>query len=276
MVLAVPTAGAVPVPHARPAPKQQPAPSPGDGITDMSKAVPLKDLLKQPSTSAQYQSLSGEIAKTKPALETARVTSEDLARQTAGLQKKLVDSAARVEFLEGATIRIDAEVVRLTGEYARLSVGFARDRVAVSLQNDPEFAVAELGGGYSSGGTISLNWPITNAGTPTYFEVMSAPTARSWAATTTATVCCGFPVAARRGALYHCGAHSCANLWIPARGDSHRGPGPPVGLPRRSQRSFTGAAPPRFPRARRPDSRRPRRRPPDQPPGGPGDPPRSG
>jgi len=132
MVLAVPTAGAVPVPHARPAPKQQPAPSPGDGITDMSKAVPLKDLLKQPSTSAQYQSLSGEIAKTKPALETARVTSEDLARQTAGLQKKLVDSAARVEFLEGATIRIDAEVARLTGEYARLSVGFARDRVAVS------------------------------------------------------------------------------------------------------------------------------------------------
>jgi septal ring factor EnvC (AmiA/AmiB activator) len=98
----------------------------------MSKAVPLRQLLKQPPASEQYRSLSGEIAKAKPALATARGTSESLARQTAALQKKLIDSAARVEFLEGDTVRIDAEVVRLSAEYARLSVGFARDRVAVS------------------------------------------------------------------------------------------------------------------------------------------------
>ena len=133
MVLAAAAAGAVPVPQARPAPKQQPAPPPpGDGITDMSKAVPLKDVLKQPTASDKYKSLSGEIAKTKPALDSARATSQDLARETASLQKKLIDSAARVEFLESDTIRIDAEVVRLARDYARLSVGFARDRVAVT------------------------------------------------------------------------------------------------------------------------------------------------
>ena len=98
----------------------------------MSKAVPLKDLLQRPSTSDQYKTLSGELAKTKPAVDTARATSEELARQTAGLQKKLIDSAAQVEFLEGETIRIDAEVVRLAGEYAALSASFARDRVAVT------------------------------------------------------------------------------------------------------------------------------------------------
>ena len=32
----------------------------------------------------------------------------------------------------------------------------------------------------SSAGTVSLNWPIPNAGTPTYFEVMSAPTATTF------------------------------------------------------------------------------------------------
>jgi septal ring factor EnvC (AmiA/AmiB activator) len=100
----------------------------------MSKAVPLKQILQQPQPSAvdQYRAVSGALAKGKPALDTARATSEDLARQTADLQKKLIDSAAKVEFLESETVRLDAEVKRLTADYARLSADFAKDRVSVT------------------------------------------------------------------------------------------------------------------------------------------------
>lgn len=108
----------------------------GDGISDsdMAKAVPLKQYLhqSQPTTSDQYKSLSGEIAKNKPALDTARQKSDELVRQTAALQKKLIDSAARIEFLENEKLTIDAAVVRLTTDHARLSASFARDRVSVS------------------------------------------------------------------------------------------------------------------------------------------------
>jgi septal ring factor EnvC (AmiA/AmiB activator) len=98
----------------------------------MSKAVPLRQLLQQPSTAERYKTLTGEIAKDRPALDTARTQSQSLASQAAALQQKLIASATRVEFLERDKLRIDAEVVRLTAEYARLSAMFARDRVGVS------------------------------------------------------------------------------------------------------------------------------------------------
>lgn len=146
LAAALSAAGAVPVPQPRPkteAAKSVPAlrhdttpasANAGDGISDMSKAVPLKDFLKQPrpSTVEQYKALSGTVAREKPALDTARSQSEALAREAAALQKKLIDSAARVEYLESETIRIDGEVVRLSAEYDRLAAEFARDRVSVS------------------------------------------------------------------------------------------------------------------------------------------------
>ncbi|MDR3526162.1 MAG: peptidoglycan DD-metalloendopeptidase family protein [Rhizomicrobium sp.] len=98
----------------------------------MSRAVPLRQLLQQPSTAEQFKALKGEIAKDKPALDSARTSSEALTRQTAELQQKLIDSAAKVEFLEREKLRIDAEVVRLAADYDRLSALFARDRVGVS------------------------------------------------------------------------------------------------------------------------------------------------
>ena len=126
-------AAAVPLPKARPTTTAAPPPaSLGDGITDMSKAVPLSQLLKQPSTAEQYNALKGEIAKDKPALEVARSSSETLARQAAALQQKLITSAARVEFLERENLRLAAEVVRLSAEYGRLAALFQRDRVGVS------------------------------------------------------------------------------------------------------------------------------------------------
>jgi murein hydrolase activator len=129
------------VPHPRPAAKPQPArPAPkapaSDGISDsdMAKAVPLKQYLQQhrPSASDQYNALSGAIAKSKPEVDSARQASEALARQTAAMQKQLVDTAARIEFLENQKLTIDATVVRLSADYARLSADFARDRVSVS------------------------------------------------------------------------------------------------------------------------------------------------
>jgi murein hydrolase activator len=138
--LAIALAGAVamaaPVPHARPktvhVQKKEPPPPSTDGITDLSRAVPLNALLKQPSTVEQYRDLSGRVAKEKPAVEDARSRSQALARQAAELQHRLVDTAARVEELEAEKIKIDADVARLSDEYALLSASFARDRVQVS------------------------------------------------------------------------------------------------------------------------------------------------
>lgn len=110
----------------------QASPPASDGISDMSKAVPLTQLLKQPSTAEHYQALKGEIAKDKPQVETAGKTSAALAQEAAALQKKLIDSAAKVEFYETEKLRIDGEVVRLAADYARLEADFAKDRVAVS------------------------------------------------------------------------------------------------------------------------------------------------
>ncbi len=123
---------AVPTPHPRPAGAAKAVPPASDGIADMSRAVPLHQLLRQPTTAEQYKALTGEIAKDKPAVDTARTNSEALTRQAADLQKKLIDSAARVAFLESEKLRLDGEVVRLAGDYGRLQASFARDRVAVS------------------------------------------------------------------------------------------------------------------------------------------------
>jgi septal ring factor EnvC (AmiA/AmiB activator) len=135
-----------PAPHHRPPAKQAqksppppavPAPLPPlpDNISDaeMQKAVPLKQYLHQtrPSTTEEYKSLSGEVAKGKPELDTAKKASDDLARQTAALQKQLVDSAARIENLEREKLTIDAAVERLTADYARLSASFEQDRGTV-------------------------------------------------------------------------------------------------------------------------------------------------
>jgi len=123
-------AARVPVPQPRPqTAKAVPA---DDGVTDMSRAVPLKSLLKEPSTAAQYHALSGEIVKNKPLVASAKNESETLAQQAEDLQRRLIETAARVEVLEEEKLRLDAEVSRLTSENARLAAAFARDRVSVS------------------------------------------------------------------------------------------------------------------------------------------------
>lgn len=134
VLAAAPAAGRskVPVPHPRPAlPTDRKAPDPDAGI-DLSKAVPLKKLLRQPSTAEQFRRLSSEIAESKPVVDSAKTQSATLAREAQALQQKLVRTAARVEQLEAEELRLGGEVARLSAENEKLSAGFSRDRVAVS------------------------------------------------------------------------------------------------------------------------------------------------
>jgi septal ring factor EnvC (AmiA/AmiB activator) len=55
-----------------------------------------------------------------------------LASEAAALRKKLVATAARIESLERQQVDNDARIIKLTTEDARLSAGFANDRVAVT------------------------------------------------------------------------------------------------------------------------------------------------
>jgi len=118
-----------PVP--RPNPFARSAP-PQDGVTDLRGAIPATALSVLPPTQTQFQALKLEIAKSQPEVATARRTSEQLARQAAALQKKLVATAAHVEALEQEKVQLDAEIARLAAENATLSASFARDRISVS------------------------------------------------------------------------------------------------------------------------------------------------
>jgi len=155
LAAAITVAAAAPVPHPRPGtPARQT--SAGDGVSDsdMKKAVPLSQFLRQnrPTASDQYKTVSGELAKGQPALDSARRQSETLAAETARLQKKLIATADRIEFLESEKLTLDADVARLTVNETRLSAGFARDRVQVSrllgilerLQHDMPPAMAVM------------------------------------------------------------------------------------------------------------------------------------
>jgi septal ring factor EnvC (AmiA/AmiB activator) len=118
----------------RPLPRPAPlaaaqAPEP---VMDLSHALPGKSLAKLPSSSQQLQSLSSELKQGQPQLASARAKSETLASEAAALRKKLVATAARIESLERQQVDNNDRIARLTAEDARLSAGFANDRVAVT------------------------------------------------------------------------------------------------------------------------------------------------
>ena len=128
-------AGRVPVPHPRPPPPgavSSPALSMSDTVSDLSHAIPAKTLSNLPPTADQFQSLKTEITKAKPAVASAKTTSDVLARQAEALQHKLVATAARVEALESEKVRLDFDIIRLAADNERLSASFERDRVSVS------------------------------------------------------------------------------------------------------------------------------------------------
>jgi len=99
---------------------------------DLSHALPGKALANLPSSSQQLKSLSSELNQGKPQLASAKEKSETLAAEAASLRKKLIATAARIESLERQKIEADAQILHLTQENARLSAGFANDRVAIT------------------------------------------------------------------------------------------------------------------------------------------------
>lgn len=99
---------------------------------DLSHAVPVGEASKLPSTAQQYKQLQGEIAKTKPEVDTAKQTSETLTAQAETLRRRLMATVAKVQDLEREQRRLASEVTRLAAEDARQSAAFARDRVQVS------------------------------------------------------------------------------------------------------------------------------------------------
>ena len=116
-------------PIPRPAPVVAQAPEP---VMDLSHALPGKSLAKLPSSSQQLQSLSSELKQGQPQLASAREKSESLASEAAALRKKLIATAARIESLERQQLDNNVRITKLTAEDARLSAGFANDRVAVT------------------------------------------------------------------------------------------------------------------------------------------------
>ncbi|HWA69981.1 MAG TPA: peptidoglycan DD-metalloendopeptidase family protein [Rhizomicrobium sp.] len=117
------------LPTPRPQTKTAQAPEPA---IDLSHALPGKAMAKMPSSARQLQSLSRELKKATPQLASAKEKSDALAAQAASLRKKLIDTAARIESLERARIDADAQIQGLEAQNARLSAGFANDRVAVT------------------------------------------------------------------------------------------------------------------------------------------------
>jgi septal ring factor EnvC (AmiA/AmiB activator) len=118
-----------PVPTPRPTFSVRATP---DAPMDLSHALPGKALAKLPSSAQQLKSLSSELTQGKPQLASAREKSETLAKEAAALKKKLIETAARIESLEREKIDDDAKIESLSEEDAKLSKGFANDRVAVT------------------------------------------------------------------------------------------------------------------------------------------------
>jgi septal ring factor EnvC (AmiA/AmiB activator) len=120
------------VPRPRPAlASDQPAPPPEPPM-DMSKAQPARSLANMPSSSQQLGTLNAELAKDRPAVDSAKQQSEALAAEAQSLRRKLIDTAARIESLENEKISLDAQIVQLEEQDRVLTDSFARDRVSVT------------------------------------------------------------------------------------------------------------------------------------------------
>ena len=117
-------------PSPRPALKSD-AP-PAEPPIDLSHAVPENSLKSLPSSQAQLGALNAELAKSRPAVASAKAKSDVLASQAATLRQKLIDTAARIQALEREQSSLESDITQLQAEDDALAAGFANDRVAVT------------------------------------------------------------------------------------------------------------------------------------------------
>ncbi len=99
---------------------------------DLSGAMPAAAAVGMPSTTDQYRALKKEMAKSRPAVESAKLKSDTLSAQAAQLRQKLVDTATRVEALEEEKGNLDSEIAQLSAREISLAADFSRDRVQVA------------------------------------------------------------------------------------------------------------------------------------------------
>lgn len=98
----------------------------------MSGAIPAAAVNGMPNTTDQYRALKTEMAKSKPAVESAKLRSDALSAAAAQLRQRLVDTATRVEALEEEKGNLDSEITDLAAQEISLSADFSRDRVRVA------------------------------------------------------------------------------------------------------------------------------------------------
>jgi septal ring factor EnvC (AmiA/AmiB activator) len=101
-------------------------------VTDMSRAVPLDQAGKLPSTQDRFNTLKTQIQKNKPIVESARQKNDALNAQAAALRKRLIETAARVQALEAEKGTLDSAIAELVIEERQMSANFARDRIRVA------------------------------------------------------------------------------------------------------------------------------------------------
>jgi septal ring factor EnvC (AmiA/AmiB activator) len=114
----------------------KPAPPPTDAdvplVHDLRGAIPANQAAKLPSTAEQFKALKTQIAKTKPAVDSAKQKSDALKGEAASLRARLIATASRVQALEEDKGRLDVEIVQLAAEEQTLAADFSRDRVQVA------------------------------------------------------------------------------------------------------------------------------------------------
>jgi septal ring factor EnvC (AmiA/AmiB activator) len=110
--------------HRLDAPPEQPL--------DLSHAVPGRAMARMPSSAEQLQALNSRIQQQAPQVAAAKQKSDALSAEAASLRKKLIATAAQISGLERDRETQTQRIAELTAEDARLSAGFARDRVAVT------------------------------------------------------------------------------------------------------------------------------------------------
>ena len=120
------------VPRPRPSLASDVANAAPEPPIDLSKAMPANGLGKMPSTAQQLGSLKDELAKTRPAVDSARQQNDMLAAEAKALRQKLIDAAARTEALEREQVDLGGQISKLEAEDSALTQSFARDRISVT------------------------------------------------------------------------------------------------------------------------------------------------
>ena len=108
------------------------AEAPPEQPLDLSQAVPVQSLARMPTSAEQLKTLTTKLQEQTPQVAEAKRRSDALSAEAAALRKKLIATAAEISRLEREREEQTDRIAELAAEDARLSEGFAKDRVAVT------------------------------------------------------------------------------------------------------------------------------------------------